>query len=1128
MDERSKQARHPVLPKLRIDCRVKEINEPGKWNASPRVALEDLASGLDVRELGREELDISSIPDIWARPIMFEMALFEPPVPQHNRPGHPLNARITGEWRGLLTLLALREALGLNDLSAPKIVLPSGLPIDRATLEDFAGNGVKPLNFLEAIAKLIPSKTISRDTSWAKLHIFLFEDEPIGMTSPTTLLCTATDCYGKVRGVSWFNGRYFEDPVPHLDTDQKAAVKYWVTTLRDRLIGHDHLDTRNPSVWNSLLGALNRFITDLGTDGMGEFEMGDTTLEINEGVFLYLDRSIRSQDRRSYVKLIPSRDNASQPSILVVDDDIARQWRMAKREVKVWGMSTLEQVTPYTVADGQQNVIGGRKIPEIEIWTSKDFFTQTLTVIEQADAFPGALSAKVAGTGALTTKAGEPLTPLLPINKRLLDYLRPEDIASRVTFEQRLDSIRVRLKVRLSGPEGGGKDFETCKDYKFGESEITRIPIPPIIAVWPNFSDPTGAWKAYYVYYSLGSAAETFSAKPYSFGATSEIGIEEKDSRGEIKRYAARISAPPEAFICVANIHEDGSHTQRPLDAGIVLAMPGKALETRNRSFQLGVDFGTTGTTVFSREIESGGRPLPLEFADRLIRLTAPLGANLQALQYDFIPPGSEVPYLSLFHDFFVRVDGKIRSVLDGHIRFVNDYRGFSAAENGMAVDLKWSSGKDDRLRIQAFLEQTCVQAAAELSAMGGNVAQLTYSYPTAFSQEMQNQGFPGIWARAVAGASELTGMRFLGVRRPGQELTAGWDHPVPSGITESVAAGLYFKLDEEVKAPTAMGAVCIDIGGSTSDVAIWQKDRICSQTSLRLAGRALFLDLIERRRAFLKKFVADTGSLENPNMKRIAFYAQADAIMSKETRAIFEKLPATAGDPLVAGFRRIITLGLSGLMFYIGLTIKYLIETQVYQAAVPQILAGGNGAKLFHWLSPNGHFDQGSNTGALLKNAFMAASELAGADLFRIRISPKPKFEAAYGLVCLPSLDEIPPEGRGVLAGEDFDPCFELNGSGHWNDLITSEILHRGIAPPQKLSQMERFIAVFNDFASSPQNQMRKVDKDVKLAEVRSRLHGLLTDQTHSEEPSILVEPVFILALKALIDLEADDLPPA
>src|SRR3712207_4847757 len=97
---------HPILPKLRPNHNVKNVPEAGKWDVRTRDALEKLSSGLKVDKI---ETEISSIPDMWARPMLFEMALFNPQ--------HVLHDRVLGEWRGLLAMLALKEVVGLNRLT---------------------------------------------------------------------------------------------------------------------------------------------------------------------------------------------------------------------------------------------------------------------------------------------------------------------------------------------------------------------------------------------------------------------------------------------------------------------------------------------------------------------------------------------------------------------------------------------------------------------------------------------------------------------------------------------------------------------------------------------------------------------------------------------------------------------------------------------------------------------------------------------------------------------------------------------------------------------------------------------------------------------------------------------------
>src|SRR6266850_796752 len=124
-----KQSKHPVLPKLKKQRQTAGFDERGKWSARQAIALDQLSDDLDVARVG---IDINSIPDMWARPLLFEMALFQP--------DHLLGPRVLGEWRGLLAMLALREVSGIHALTAVQINLP--------TLEESVGAAPGDPDFL--------------------------------------------------------------------------------------------------------------------------------------------------------------------------------------------------------------------------------------------------------------------------------------------------------------------------------------------------------------------------------------------------------------------------------------------------------------------------------------------------------------------------------------------------------------------------------------------------------------------------------------------------------------------------------------------------------------------------------------------------------------------------------------------------------------------------------------------------------------------------------------------------------------------------------------------------------------------------------------------------------------------
>jgi hypothetical protein len=87
----------PLLPKLSPNHSVPPPT-PGSWRDSTADELQNVADGLDSAAV---DVEVSSIPDVWARPMLFEAALFDW--------RHILHRQVVGEWRGLLATIALAE-----------------------------------------------------------------------------------------------------------------------------------------------------------------------------------------------------------------------------------------------------------------------------------------------------------------------------------------------------------------------------------------------------------------------------------------------------------------------------------------------------------------------------------------------------------------------------------------------------------------------------------------------------------------------------------------------------------------------------------------------------------------------------------------------------------------------------------------------------------------------------------------------------------------------------------------------------------------------------------------------------------------------------------------------------------
>ena len=147
-----------VLPKLKRDSDVKSSDTPGKWEAQPAKAFQDVASSLDYQAPG-EMKSVSSVPTMWARPLSMEMAL-------HN-PYYPIRDEMVQQWQGMLAAVALAE---VRRFPITAQFLDLGLEKDQ---NPFARSLYEllpdPVNALYALETKNP---------WQDIYIFLWDGIP--------------------------------------------------------------------------------------------------------------------------------------------------------------------------------------------------------------------------------------------------------------------------------------------------------------------------------------------------------------------------------------------------------------------------------------------------------------------------------------------------------------------------------------------------------------------------------------------------------------------------------------------------------------------------------------------------------------------------------------------------------------------------------------------------------------------------------------------------------------------------------------------------------------------------------------------------------------------------------------
>ena len=469
-----------------------------------------------------------------------------------------------------------------------------------------------------------------------------------------------------------------------------------------------------------------------------------------------------------------------------------------------------------------------------------------------------------------------------------------------------------------------------------------------------------------------------------------------------------------------------------------IKAPPATVLDAA-KTWNVGIDFGTSSTTVYKAESPDGGPPEPVTLRDRLLQITD--SQDLRAeVQSDFLSErDEETPIFSLFQENSIGIPAKdrIKPLEDGRIYFVEK----PELPKNVISNLKWSDDPVDRKRTQAYLEQICLQCAAEAAANSVSKINWRFSYPIAFSAG-DKADFRTICEDAANDISE-TGFQTEGVNIE----------------TESVVTGRFFG---GKFGGFAGGAVCIDIGGETSDISIWQDNTLCWQTSIRFAGRHIFLDLLKHKPNFLRDVgVTEQGipALSNPN----DFYSQADTLIDaainnspKGLKTIFGtyggKIKATPFIPFIG-------LGISGLFYYVGLILNYLSRETEFRETMPNIYIGGNGSRILHWLA-NGEFKPGSDSCRHLKDILLTASGFDPESYFDLEITPNPKHEAAAGLVDDGAILQLNGEQFDFLAGE----VFTENGQDKaWTELLTAERLGNGLRSGDKLVEIETFIEKFN-----------------------------------------------------------------
>lgn len=1110
----------PLLPRLNEDKKV-AITKRGEWKSEMQNTLSNLVK--DLKVTANADSDITSIPDLWARPAMYKIALFDKK--------HHLHKKYVSQWRGILAMLAFREMRGFKSLKKEEIIIP-----DASKIAD------NEPSFLKVVASLLPEeykkdeyKDETVDNGCYKLQLLTYSDAPLAIIWPTILLCPAVGLDNIMdRTVSWWNIDGISDPVASLNDQEKGLLSQWIEGVIEQL----------PATNDKLMDLLSTFKDDLAvSERTSNYGLG-IGLGIT-GFCKCIDRDIKCEIdssqflQTSNVKLI-NRRGTNAKTLLVLTADMYKQWNKSASDIIVAGNFNLDSVLPYGGVIFNKSKLNDIDLSEFnaELRMGDEFFTDKICLIEGDDTlFPNSLYKK-----QLVYKRTKNV--LLPLKQELLQYLTPDYIVKniRISTVNNVD-IKVELDLPVQGFDSNGAILTVQKVYKGNvnnddsKNEIIEKLALPLIQIWPNFIPSNEEnWQAYYSYYDDIADPSAFLAEP--LWNEDEI-VRKLSYKGDYNVEIRKGRYFPEGYVCTTVVNTSAS--SKIVEIGLILlARPDKLQLEINNNCKIGVDFGTTNTVAYMSMNDK--EPQLMHFQDRLYQVTSSNDMYCKAeLRRHFMPsneqPNSGIKSIrTLFNPNIGEFDGELKqAVFPGVIYYLDGIDNIGKDENFTNLiqgkEMKWDSQGIDFMTY--FLLDMGIQCLAEAVAQGATHIEWYYSYPGEAFDNTKIEGLKNIW---------LQNIKFL------QTIAPNMIAEKPIGKVESLSMAMYFK-KEMGAAIGSRGIACFDIGGGSTDIAIWkgrEGDSPKGQCSIKFAGNDILNQQLFKHKEILKNNFSSNAVDFNKIIEELStesdydkFNIKLEALLKYHENKLFKSFVSRTANDDFKLFIRDIAFSLAGIFFYAGIIIGDLKKKQTIEEDLPYCYIGGNGSKLLDWVA-NGDYSnslmfQQVYTMCLIGGILTKTSISKDHMLFDIKKSNAPKEEVAYGLVCEASsiaatkhqgnidiedtldfdslLEDIDEEEKKLAAGE----AIYVNGELLENAFITKSDIKAGVKVDSSLPQFTRFLSLFNKMLSkqgySTEHQINLSKR--QLAEIRDQANEEFAQFMGVDEAKITLEAPFIVLLR-------------
>jgi len=1062
--------------------------KPGTWREGEDITrLRGFAERLHTEKSTHTDL-LSSIPSPWARLLLFENALYD------NQ--HPSHTDIKPQWRGLMGVLALQNLLNLK-----VNVIPFRL--------DSLPNDMK-ISFLNAMPA-------GSDLNIS--HLIQVDGVVIGAISPRTLVFTGVDykCPDSIPFLSP-DGR-LSDPVPYYqkfgDNTFLNALAYWL----DSFLQSSRVD-------NALRNLLGQFPAAQGDPIVYRLDKLNTQIEewrnsiTNYQAMQGITVSSSSGFPAPYSIIRPLMLNIAQAQrgiwnqsdlLLNNRDDVIVLFKKDKN-------SELRDRNGKEIIDASLRIWDGHwcKANEPLPAESITFLPSGVSCLKEPDKL---LEDTLIGVTIIDTEKTHSLECngqryLLPFKEQILNYIN--------TIDSKIESISDNiLKVEWNIPITDGKKITVWKEYhkdkghviEEGKINISRL------AMWPEFR--SNLWSQYFFYKQNPKGEQILDFLPIG-----EISLPRELQQEDGLRTWYMAEKPLKGFI--GKVH--GKQGLLP-----IVYHYDSAYERKDKSWKVGIDLGSTHTRAFFQEVIQMEKdkkwvpPLkseikPIDISPKIKELTG--RKNSDDLFENFfrgVNDSGEDSKVEFFTQLIMPkhdADQKRESnwlAREGFIYFGSLLtRNPEAHKNKLEADLKWNVNQNN-YALQTFLRCLMLFVKAYALKNSADIVSLSHAYPSVFTRSLISKHH-NEW-KSVSIHSKI----------PIHEIT----------LTESVAVARYLQL---IGAPINENVISLDIGGSTTDIAIWKNSNLAAQESIKLAAGVMgrYIEGNDNFREHIENILSGTP-FENPvKFQDKKKYSQifntilndvALGVLKGSLEQFVECIWSYSDDTrrLIAYIHFIF----GAILYYTGLLVR---KHGIADPKNCHIYFCGKGGLFIKWVEISAN----ENYKKFVREMFYAGLQRgttvsASLPHVNVNISPKPKQEVGMGVLDPNQSGLQDNNKRNQKHGFDATPpSVTVGEEGYtglqWNDELNADrlISLKDIPKPDCLKELNTFVETFlkNELTKPSAKllgleQAQATNFQTKLGvRLLTMSRGGIVNDIEKNPDEAMIEPLFITEVKVLFEV--------